>query len=276
MTKKKNKSMIQRRLTPTYIFLIIVSFVSVFPFYWMVSAATNQSIDVARGRIVPGTYALTNFQNLISSQNLGGAMANSFKYAILQTVLALFVCSLAGFGFELYHDKAKDALFTILLLAMMIPQVATMIPLFKMMSNAGLLNSMWGFVLPAISTPFLVMFFRQNSRSFPLDTMEAARIDGLSEFGIFIRMYMPMMKSTYAAAAVITFMNAWNAYLWPKVVLTQSDAQTMPMLIANLSSGYTIDYGRLMMGVLFCSIPTMVVFFVLQKQFAEGLTGAVK
>lgn len=276
MTKKKNKSMIQRRLIPTYVFLIIVSFVSVFPFYWMVSAATNQSIDVARGRIIPGTYALTNFQNLISSQNLGGAMANSFRYAILQTVLALFVCSLAGFGFELYHDKAKDTLFTILLLAMMIPQVATMIPLFKMMSNAGLLNSMWGFVLPAISTPFLVMFFRQNSRSFPLDTMEAARIDGLSEFGIFIRMYMPMMRSTYAAAAVITFMNAWNAYLWPKVVLTQSDAQTMPMLIANLSSGYTIDYGRLMMGVLFCSIPTMVVFFVLQKQFAEGLTGAVK
>lgn len=276
MTKKKNKSMIQRRLIPTYIFLIIVAFVSVFPFYWMISAATNQSIDVARGRIVPGAYAVTNFQNLISSQNLGGAMANSFKYAILQTILALFICSLAGFGFELYHDKAKDALFTILLLAMMVPQVATMIPLFKMMSTAGLLNSMWGFVLPSISTPFLVMFFRQNSRSFPLDTMEAARIDGLREFGIFIRMYMPMMKSTYAAAAVITFMNAWNAYLWPKVVLTQSDSQTMPMLIANLSSGYTIDYGMLMMGVLFCSIPTMVVFFVLQKQFAEGLTGAVK
>lgn len=276
MTKKKNKSMIQRRLIPTYIFLIIVAFVSVFPFYWMISAATNQSIDVARGRIVPGAYAITNFQNLISSQNLGGAMANSFKYAILQTLLALFICSLAGFGFELYHDKAKDALFTILLLAMMVPQVATMIPLFKMMSTAGLLNSMWGFVLPSISTPFLVMFFRQNSRSFPLDTMEAARIDGLREFGIFIRMYMPMMKSTYAAAAVITFMNAWNAYLWPKVVLTQSDSQTMPMLIANLSSGYTIDYGMLMMGVLFCSIPTMVVFFVLQKQFAEGLTGAVK
>ncbi|MCC8081091.1 MAG: carbohydrate ABC transporter permease [Lachnospiraceae bacterium] len=268
--------MIQRRLIPTYIFLIIVAFVSVFPFYWMISAATNQSIDVARGRIVPGAYAVTNFQNLISSQNLGGAMANSFKYAILQTILALFICSLAGFGFELYHDKAKDALFTILLLAMMVPQVATMIPLFKMMSTAGLLNSMWGFVLPSISTPFLVMFFRQNSRSFPLDTMEAARIDGLREFGIFIRMYMPMMKSTYAAAAVITFMNAWNAYLWPKVVLTQSDSQTMPMLIANLSSGYTIDYGMLMMGVLFCSIPTMVVFFVLQKQFAEGLTGAVK
>ncbi|MCD8365675.1 MAG: carbohydrate ABC transporter permease [Clostridiales bacterium] len=268
--------MIQRRLAPTYVFLIIVSFISVFPFYWMISAATNASIDVARGRIIPGTHALENFQNLISSQNLWGAMGNSLLYAVVQTLLALFVCSLAGFGFELYHDKAKDNVFTILLLAMMVPQVATMIPLFKMMSTAGLLNSVWGFILPSISTPFLIMFFRNNSRNFPIDTMEAARIDGLREFGIFIRMYMPMMKSTYAAAAVITFMNAWNAYLWPKVVLTQTDAQTMPMLIANLSSGYSIDYGMLMMGVLFCSVPTMIVFFVLQKQFAEGLTGAVK
>lgn len=268
--------MIQRRLIPTYIFLIIVAFISVFPFYWMISAATNQSIEVAQGRIIPGTYALQNFQALIAQQDLWGAMGNSFLYSIVQTLLALFVCSLAGFGFELYHDKKKDTVFTILLLAMMVPQVATMIPLFSMISSAGLLNSVWGFILPSISTPFLIMFFRNNSRNFPIDTMEAARIDGLNEFQIFIRMYMPMMKSTYAAAAVITFMNAWNSYLWPKVIMINGTSQTMPMLIANLSSGYAIDYGMMMMGVLFCSIPTMIVFFVLQKQFAEGLTGAVK
>ena len=151
-----------------------------------------------------------------------------------------------------------------------------MIPLFKMIAKVGLLNSVWAFILPSISTPFLIMMFRQNSRNFPPDIMEAARIDGLSEFKIFFKMYMPVMKSTYAAAAVITFMNAWNAYLWPKVVMSDNSAQTMPMLIANLAAGYTVDYGVLMMGVLFCSIPTMVVFFVLQKQFAEGITGAVK
>ena len=276
MTKKKNKSAIQRRLIPTYIFLIIVSFISVFPFYWMISAATNTSFDVANGRIIPGTHALENFQNLISGSNLWGAMGNSILYAIVQTLLAIFVCSLAGYGFELYHDKKKDTVFTILLLAMMIPQVATMIPLFKMISSMGLLNTVWAFIMPSISTPFLIMMFRQNSRNFPINVMEAARIDGLSEFMIFIRMYMPMMKATYAAAGVITFMNAWNAYLWPKVTMTDPNAQTMPMLIANLSSGYTTDYGMLMMGVLFCSVPTMIVFFVLQKQFAEGITGAVK
>ena len=276
MTEKKNKSMIQRRLIPTYIFLIIWSFISVFPFYWMISAATNQSIDVARGKIIPGTYALQNFQNLIQGNDLWGAMGNSLLYALVQTLLALVICSLAGYGFELYHDKGKDIVFTILLLAMMVPQVATMIPLFKLLSTAKLLNSVWGFILPSISTPFLIMMFRQNSRNFPINTMEAARIDGLNEFQIFYRMYMPMMKSTYAAAAVITFMNAWNSYLWPRVILTDPKAQTMPLLIANLASGYTTDYGLLMMGVLFCSVPTMIVFFILQKQFAEGITGAVK
>ncbi len=276
MTEKKNRSMIQRRLIPTYIFLAIVSFISVFPFYWMISAATNTSFDVAQGRILPGGNLAVNFQNLIGGQNLWGSMWNSFRYSISQTIIALFICSLAGFGFELYHDKKKDMVFTILLLAMMIPGVATMIPLFKMIAGMNLLNSAPGFILPAISTPFLIMMFRQNSRNFPIDVMEAARIDGLTEFQIFFRMYLPMMKSTYAAAAVISFMNAWNSYLWPKVIMTDTDAQTMPMLIANLASGYTTDYGLLMLGVLFCSVPTMVVFFILQKQFAEGITGAVK
>jgi len=118
--------------------------------------------------------------------------------------------------------------------------------------------------------------FRQNSRNFPPDIMEAARIDGLSELSIFFRMYMPVMKSTYAAAAVITFMNAWNSYLWPRVVMIDNRAQTMPILIANLANGYTVDYGMLMMGVLFSTLPTILIFFILQKQFAEGITGAVK
>ena len=231
--EKGKKHMIQRRLIPAYIFLIIISFISVFPLLWMISAATNTSLDVARGKIMFGTYAMQNFKNLIASQNLAGAMGNSFLYAIVQTVISMFVCSLAGFGFELYHDKNKDRLFSILLLAMMVPQVATMVPLFKMMSRAGLLNSVWAFILPSISTPFLIMMFRQNSRNFPNDLMQAARIDGLSETGIFFRMYVPIMKSTYAAAAVITFMNAWNAYMWPKVVMTDNRAQTMPMLIAT-------------------------------------------
>lgn len=278
MTKNKatNSSAIQKRLIPSYIFLTIVSLLSVFPLYWMITAATNTTVEVARGKIVFGSHLAENFKTLTSMYNLWGSLGNSFKYAIGQTLVAMFICSLAGYGFELYHDKYKDKLFAFLLLAMMIPGVATMIPLFKMISGMKLLNTVWGFMLPAISTPFLIMFFRQNSRNFPPDILEAARIDGLNEFLIFFKMYMPVMKSTYAAAAVITFMNAWNSYMWPKVVMTDNKAQTMPMLIANIASGYTIDYGMMMLGVLFCSIPTMIVFFILQKQFTEGMTGAVK
>ena len=276
MTEKKRGSAIQRRLIPSYIFLIIFALFSVFPLFWMLTAATNTTLEVAQGKLWFGSYALENFKNLVSSTNLWGSMRNSFVYATVQTVLALFVCSLAGYGFELYHDKGKEIMFAILLMAMMIPGVATMIPLFTMMSKMKLLSTVWGFALPVISTPFLIMMFRQNSRNFPTEIMNAARIDGLGEFAIFFRIYMPVMKATYAAAAVITFMNAWNAYLWPRVVLNKSNAQTMPILIANLSNGYSVDYGMLMMGVLFCSLPTIIIFFILQKQFAEGITGAVK
>ena len=279
MTDKNEKikgNMIQRRLIPSYIVLVLVSFFSVFPIYWMITAATNNTVDVARGKIFFGSEAAVNFNKLLKGSNLWASMGNSFKYALVQTLLCLLICSLAGYGFELYHDKGKDILFGILLLGMMIPGVATMIPLFRMMSSMKMLNSVWGFVLPAVSTPFMIMMFRQNSRNFPTDIMEAARIDGLSELGIFFRMFMPVMKATYAAAAVITFMNAWNSYLWPRVVLTDNKAQTMPILIANMANGYSVDYGMLMMGVLFSTLPTLVIFFVLQKQFAEGITGAVK
>ena len=278
MTKKKNRSMIQRRLIPTYIFLIICSFISVFPLYWMIAAATNSSLNVARGSIAFGSQLMVNFANLKNAVQgtLWSSMGNSFLYSIVQTVVTLFVCSIAGYGFELYHDKGKDRLFGILLLAMMVPAVATMVPLYGLVSKAKLLNTVWAFILPGISTPFMIMMFRQNSRNFPPDIMEASRIDGLAEWKIFFKMYVPIQKSIYAAAAVITFMNAWNAYMWPKVVMSDNRAQTMPMFIANISSGYTVDYGMTMLGVLFCSLPTMIVFFVLQKQFAEGITGSVK
>ena len=240
--------------------LILASFLSVFPLYYMLCGATNTSIDVVRGKLIPGTYLVENFKSLVANQNLGLAMANSFRNAILMTLITLLVCSIAGYGFEIYHDKAKDALMNVLLLAMMLPFVAIMIPLFKMMSHWGLVNSWAAFVLPSISTPFMIMLFRQASRSFPNDIIEAARLDGLSEIGIFFRMFVPIMRSTYGAAMTVTFMNAWNSYLWPKIVFQSNASITMPMLVANLKSGYSVDYGMLMLGVLICTLPTAIIF----------------
>ena len=270
MTKGKFK------LGISYAILTIASLLSVFPLYYMFCGATNKSIDIVRGRLIPGSYLIENFKCLTENQNLGLAMFNSFRNAILITVIALLVCSIAGYGFEVYHDKGKDFLMKILLLAMMLPFVALMIPLFKMFSTMKLVNSWIALVLPSISTPFLIMMFRQASRSFPIDIIEASRLEGMSEIGLFFRMYMPIMKSTYGAAMTVTFMNAWNNYLWPKVILQDNSSITMPMLVANLKSGYSVDYGMLMLGVLICTLPTAIIFFCLQKSFSNGLTGAVK
>ena len=260
----------------SYIILILASFLSAFPLYYMLCGATNTSIDVVRGRLIPGGYLVENFKTLVGMQNLKLAMFNSFRKAIIITFVALLVCSIAGYGFEIYHDKGKDILMSILLLAMMLPFVAIMIPLFKMFTSWGLVNTWIALALPSISTPFMIMLFRQAARSFPHDIIEAARLEGLSEVQIFFKMFIPVMKSTYGAAMTVTFMSAWNNYLWPTVILQDSKAITMPMLVANLKSGYSVDYGMLMLGVLICTLPTAVIFLCLQKSFANGITGAVK
>lgn len=259
-----------------YITLSIVSLISIFPLYWMISAATNKSVEVTRGKLIPGDQLFQNIKTLTAQYNVGSAMWNSFKYAIILAFLSLLICSLAGYGFEIYHDRAKDKVMNILLLAMMVPFIAIMIPLYQMFAQMRMLNCTLGFILPTLSTPFLIMLFRQSSRSFPTDIIEAARMDGLNELQIFFRMFLPIMKSTYAAAMTITFMNSWNSYLWPKVIMTSKASITMPMLVANLKEGYVTDYGMLMLAVLLCTLPTAIVFFVLQKSFADGITGAVK
>ena len=260
----------------THIILIIASFISVFPLYWMIAAATNNSTDVLGGKLSLGMNFMQNLTKLTEMQNVSRAFFNSLFYSTILSVLSLFICSIAGYGFEIYHDKGKDTLMSILLLSMMLPFVALMIPLFKMFSTMGLVNSWIALVLPSISTPFMIMLFRQASRSFPIDIIEASRLEGMSEIAIFFRMYVPIMRATYGAAMTVTFMNAWNNYLWPKVILQDNASITMPMLVANLKSGYSVDYGMLMLGVLICTLPTAIIFFCLQKSFSNGLTGAVK
>ena len=260
----------------THIILIIASVISVFPLYWMIAAATNNSTDVLGGKLSIGTNFIQNLTKLTSMQNVSRAFCNSLFYSTILSILSLLVCSIAGYGFEIYHDKAKDRLMNVLLLAMMVPFAATLIPLFKLFSGMHLASTWIAYVLPTISTPFLIMLFRQSARSFPLEIIEAARIDGLSELKIFLTIFMPTMKSTYAAALTVTFMNAWNNYLWPKVIMNKPETQTMPMLVSNLTAGYVTDYGMLMLSVLFCTLPTVIIFFCLQKSFAEGITGAVK
>lgn len=264
------------RSVPSYVFLSIVAFFSLFPLYFMAVSATNTTQEVLASKLSPGPHLFDNWAKLTASQDLGSSMWNSAFIAVVTTILALVICSIAGYGFEVYHSKGKDLVMMLLMLAMMIPFAATMIPLFRMFANVGMITSLYAVVLPAIATPLLILLFRQASRSFPHEIIEAARLDGLSELSIFARIYVPTMKSTFAAAAVITFMTAWNNFLWPRVILLNNKVQTMPMLVSNLTAGYVTDYGVLMLAVLLASIPTIVIFLLLQRSFAQGITGAIK
>lgn len=259
-----------------YSFLVIVCLLSVFPFYYMIVSATNTSTEIITGKYTFGTHLTENLKNLIETVTLGRAFWNSLRNTVLTTVLSLIVCSMAGYGFQVYRDKAKDRLMKVLLLSMMLPFASLMVPLFKMFSAAKLVNTTLGFILPFISTAFLILFFRQNTKSFPVETIQAARVDGLGEFSIFIRIYIPIMMPTIAAAAIVTFMNAWNNYLWPLIMMQSKATQTMPLLITSMTAGYTTDYGSLMLAILIFTLPTIVVFFTQQKHFVSGILGSVK
>lgn len=270
--------MIRRRIFTIlkYAFLFAAALLSIFPLVWMVVSATNQSVDVVTGRLLPGTYLMENYRKLADSHDIGRAMWNSFRNAIAATAASLLVCSIAGYGFEIYHDRGKDFLMRVLLLSMMIPFAAIMIPLFMMVGKMGLLNTTTAFVLPTVSTAFLIFLFRQSARYFPSDIIEAARLEGMGELGIFFRMYVPVMRSTYVTAGIITFMNAWNSYLWPLIIMQSKDSIVMPLLISNLIAGYVTDYGMVMLGVTLSVLPTVIIFLLLQKSFAEGILSSMR
>jgi lactose/L-arabinose transport system permease protein len=259
-----------------YALLIIISFISIFPFYDMVSGATNRSTDVIAGRMYPGTYLIANIQEILKETNPIRAFWNSLWNAVVLTVLSLIICSMAGYAFVTYRSKGKDRVMMVLLLSMMVPFAAILIPLFRVFSIMKLLNTTMGFVLPTVSTAFMIFFFRQITMTFPQEIVQAARVDGLSEFGIYLRIYTPIMSPTFAAAAIVVFMNGGNNYLWPLVIMSKQETRTMPLLLTGLTAGYTTNYGILLFAVALCTIPTVVLFFTQQKKFVAGILGSVK
>ncbi|WP_066370570.1 carbohydrate ABC transporter permease [Neobacillus fumarioli] len=265
-----------------YLVLVIACMISVFPFLWMIVSSTNKSVDVTKGSLLPGIFFMQNLHHLLISSDLGTALFNSAKVSIITTVLAMLVASLAGYGFEIYKSKAKDLVFNFLLLSMMIPFAALMVPLFRMFASVSQtvpfmgIDTLSAVILPTITTAFLIFYFRQSTKMFPKDILEAGRMDGLSELGVFFRIYVPTMKTTYAAGAIITFMSSWNSYLWPLVVLQSPEKQTLPLLISNLGSSYSPDYGVIMTAIVIATLPAALIFFIMQKHFVAGMLGSVK
>lgn len=267
-----------------YILLTLMAIISIFPFLFMIMGMTSTSENIIAGKMEFGGQLFTNLSNLFNnSLGFGEAIKNSAIIAGITTVVALLISSAAGYGFEVYKSKARNRLFNILLLSMMVPFAALMIPLFKMFSSlSGTafgwmgIDTFFSVIIISVSTAFLIFFFRQNVKSFPKDMVEAARVDGVSEIGIFFKVFMPSISTTYAAAAIITFMNSWNAYMWPLITLQTPDKRTIPLVLSAMGASYTPDYGMIMCAIVLATIPTALIFFLMQKQFVAGMIGSVK
>lgn len=250
--------------------------ISVFPFYWMIVGMTNSAVDVIKGKMTFGNQLIHNLITLNTSYNLGRILLNSIKVSGLTVIGTLIVASVAAYGFEIYSSKSREIVYGIILLTMMVPFAALMVPLFRLIVELKLLNTHAGVILPSIASVFIIFFFRQSFKSFPKEIIEAARVDGASEIRTFFSIVVPSMKSTYAAAAIFSFTTSWNSYLWPLIVLQTDNQKTMTLLISNLSSAYFPEYGVIMTAIVIATLPTLIIFFALQKYFVQGMTGAVK
>ena len=260
----------------TYALLSLAAFVSVFPFFWMLVGATNTSADVVVGKATFGDQLLVNAAQFFTTVDAPRIFWNSAFIAVVGTVLTLAVSSLAGYGFEMFRARFRERIFAFMLLLLSIPFAALMVPLFVMISSMKLSNTVAAVILPGIASIFIIFYFRQATKAFPGELRDAARVDGLNEWQIFLYIYLPTMRSTYAAAIIIVFMANWNNYLWPLIVLQTPDQKTATLVISALTSAYTPDYGMILFGTILATLPTLIIFFLLQRRFVEGMLGAVK
>ncbi|WP_409419961.1 carbohydrate ABC transporter permease [Pseudaeromonas sp. ZJS20] len=276
MNKSPTRPGVSLHQMAMYGFMVFSAILSLFPFAWMLISSTNTTADINQGKFTFGSALLENVAKLTQQVDLPVIFWNTAKIAIIATALTLLVASLAGYGFEVYRSRLRERVYQLLLLTMMIPFAALMIPLFTMMAKAGLLDNHWAVILPAIPSVYIIFYFRQCTKAFPKDLLDAARVDGVSEWKIFAFVYFPVMRSTYAAAFIITFMANWNNYLWPLIVLQSSDMKTINLVLSSLASAYFPDFGVVMVGTILATLPTIVVFFTMQKQFVQGMLGSVK
>lgn len=202
---------------------------------------------------------------------------NSVALTILTVVLTLLISSFVGYGFAMYEFKGKNVLFITVLIILSIPLEVVMLPLYKQMSTWGLMDSYVAIILPFLAHASTIFFFRQYLLGIPKSMLEAGRIDGATEYGIYARLVVPIMKPAFAAMAILNGMNAWNNYLWPLLVIRSSDKYTLTLGLNTLINPYGDNYSLLIVGSFFSIIPIFILFVCFQQYFIAGMTaGAVK
>lgn len=267
---------------PMLIIFIIIAVLTLLPFISITFASFRPASEIMRQglslHLDSADVTFENYKYLFSGEHdYFRWFFNSLKLTAIQTVLVLLVSAFVAYGFAMYDFRGKNLLFTCVLLVMMIPLEIIILPLYRLTISLNLMDSIWGIILPTIAGPLPIFFFRQYLSGIPRDFLNAARVDGCSEYGIFFRIIMPLMKPSFAAMGIFVGMNSWNSLLWPMIVLRSSDKLTLPIGLTSLINPYRNNYQLLIAGSVFSVIPILILFLLFQKQFIAGMTaGGVK
>jgi ABC-type glycerol-3-phosphate transport system permease component len=250
------------------------------PLVWMVSASFKPLNEIYRfpPTLIPQEFTLGNYQRLVTDWPFWNWYVNSLAVASLVTIAVLFFTSLAGFAFAKYRFRGNRILFIMVLGSTMIPFQLILIPLFILMSQFGWTNSYASLIIPFMAPAVGIFLMRQFMVSIPSELMESARIDGAAEFAIYWRIMLPLARPALAAQGVLTFLGSWNSYLWPLAVLRAREAMTLPVGVASMAGGLTAGseppVGASMAAATLVTIPVILVFIAVQKQYIAGLTAA--
>jgi ABC-type glycerol-3-phosphate transport system permease component len=263
-----------------YFILVSVAVIMLLPFYMMFVMSTLATNEIYSFPPIMffGSNLVRNFKNMVAAVNIPRAFFNSLFVASANTFLVLVFCSMGGYAFSVYDFPGKNKLFAILLGTMMIPFTAGIIPWFIMMSKFGWINNYAALIIPGSANAFGIFWMRQYCQNnIPRSIMEAARVDGCSEWTIFFRIFTPILKPAYASLGIMQFVNVWNEFTQALLIMRKESFYTIPLLLKSMVSDRGTDYGALMLASTCAVLPLLICYLFASKYFMDGLTaGAVK
>jgi multiple sugar transport system permease protein len=257
-----------------YVLLTLGLLITVVPFVWMLlgSLKTQSELTQVPPTWLPADPTFDNYSRMWNRLAFPRFFLNSAVIASAITVANLVFTSMVGYALAKLRFAGRDQLFLLVMGTLLVPTSVTMVPLFVLITKLGLLDTYWAVILPSAAAPVGVFLMRQFMLSIPDDLIEAARVDGASEWFIFWRIAMPLSVPALAANAIITFLPAWNALLWPLIVLQSQDKYTLPVALAIFAKGqFQADYGLLMAGSVVLVVPVIFLFLLLQKRFTQSV-----
>ncbi|EPV1631364.1 carbohydrate ABC transporter permease [Listeria monocytogenes] len=251
--------------------LTVGGFFMILPFIWMVLSSLKTDAEILKipSTIWPETFTLDNFTKLFTEMDFAIYLKNTL-IIVFFSFFGLFLNAMAGYGFAKFKFKGKNKLFYLVLATMMIPGQVTMIPVYLLLNAAGLTNTMTGIVLPGLVGAFGIFLFRQFMSTISDDLLEAARLDGASEFYIFWRIVIPISRPVLAVQGILTFIAGWNSFLWPLIIANDEKFYTLSVGLQLLKGQYGSNYALQMAGATFMVIPIILIFMTFQKYILKG------